>query len=115
MPTAPVSLSPGRSIQPDPRAMTIGEREGLIARIRQIRRTAAPRERPTSDAGDPQADRLQSLETRVAHLERLLEGLQDSVYRESERHAKMIAELQNQVQPGAMGAALAEDTRSRGL
>lgn len=96
--------------------MTIVEREGLIARIRQIRRRAAPQEGLTSDAGDgPQADRLQALEARVAHLERLLEGLQDSVHRESERHAKLIAELQTQVQPGAMGAALAKDTRNRGL
>jgi hypothetical protein len=96
--------------------MTIGDREGLIARIRQIRRPGAAQERSTSDAGDdPQADRLQALEARVAHLEQLLEGLQDSVHRESERHAKLIAELQNQVQPGAMGAALAKDTRNRGL
>ena len=95
--------------------MTIGEREGLIARIRQIRRAAAPRERPTSDADDPRADRLQALEARVAHVEQLLEGLQDSVHRESERHEKLIAELQTQVQPEAMRAALAEDTRSRGL
>jgi hypothetical protein len=52
---------------------------------------------------------------RVSHLERLLEGLQDSVHRESERHEKLIAELQAQVQPGAMGASLAEDARNRGL
>jgi hypothetical protein len=96
--------------------MTIGDREGLIARIRQIRRPAAPQERSTSDAGDdPHVDRLQALEARVAHLEQLLEGLQDSVHRESERHAKLIAELQTQVQPGAMGAALAKETRNRGL
>jgi uncharacterized coiled-coil protein SlyX len=98
--------------------MTIGDREGLIARIqqlRQIRRPAAARERPTSGAGDPQPDRLQGLEARVAHLEQQLEGLQDSVHRESERHAKLIAELQTQVQPAAMGAALAEDARDRGL
>ena len=95
--------------------MMIGEREGLIARIRQIRRTAAPRERPNSDAKGPHADRLQALEARVAHVENLLEGLQDSVYRESERHAKLIAELQNQVSPQAMGAALAEEARDRGL
>jgi hypothetical protein len=37
------------------------------------------------------------------------------VHRESERHAKLIAELQDQIQPAAMGAALAEDARSRGL
>jgi dihydroorotase-like cyclic amidohydrolase len=47
--------------------------------------------------------------------ERLVEGLQDSVHRESKRHAKLIAELQAQIQPGAMGAALARDARSRGL
>ena len=60
-------------------------------------------------------NRIQALEARVAHLERLLEGLQDSVHRESERHARLIAGLQTQVQPEAMGAALAENTRDRGL
>jgi hypothetical protein len=95
--------------------MTMGDRERLITRIRQIRRPAADRERSSSDAGDRQPDRLQGLEARVAHLEQQLEGLQDSVHRESERHAKLIAELQTRVQPGAMGAALAEDARSRGL
>jgi hypothetical protein len=95
--------------------MTIGDREGLIARIRQIRRPSADRKRTSSDVGDRQPDRLQGLEGRVARLEQQLEGLQDSVHRESERHAKLIAELQTQVQPGAMGAALAEDARNRGL
>jgi hypothetical protein len=51
----------------------------------------------------------------MAHLERLVEGLQDSVHRESERHAKLIADLQAEVRPRAMGAALAEDARDRGL
>jgi TolA-binding protein len=95
--------------------MTMGDREGLIARIRQVRRLPTARERPNRAATDPQPDRLQALEGRVAHLEQQLEGLQDSVHRESERHAKMIAELENRVQPGAMGAALAEDARNRGL
>jgi len=95
--------------------MTIVDREGLIARIRQIRIPAAPRHRPPSDAGDPQPDRVQALESRVAHLEQLLEGLQDSVHRESERHAKLLAELHTQVQPGTMGAALAENARNRRL
>jgi hypothetical protein len=95
--------------------MTLGERERLIGRIRQIRRSVAAHERPSSDAGDPQPDRVQELEARVAHLEQLLEGLQDSVHRESERHAAIIAEVQAQIEPGAMGAALAEETRRRGL
>jgi uncharacterized coiled-coil protein SlyX len=100
--------------------MTIGDREGLIRRIRQVRRSnaareSADRERPSSTTSDPQFDRLQSLETRVAHMEQLLEGLQDSVHRESERHVRLIAELQAQVEPATMRAALAEDARIRGL
>ena len=91
------------------------EREGLIARIRQVSRLPTARDRPTRDATDPQPNRLQAVEARVAHLEKQLQGMQDSVHRESERHAKLIAELQTQVQPGAMGAALAEDARNRGL
>lgn len=93
----------------------MSEREGLIARIRHVRRLAAAAERPASSVDDPAPNRLQQLETRLAHIERLVEGLQDSVHRESERHDQLIAELQNQVQPGAMGAALAEDARNRGL
>ncbi|MGZ6712887.1 MAG: hypothetical protein ACXVE7_15140 [Solirubrobacteraceae bacterium] len=58
---------------------------------------------------------MQSLEARVAQLEKLVEGLQDSVHRESERHAKLIAELQNQVRPDVMSEALAKDARERGL
>jgi hypothetical protein len=100
----------------------MGEREGLIARLSQVRRSAAGADASArrSTVG-PQAgrgardDRVDGLEARIAHLERLVEGLQDSVHRESERHGKLIAELQAQIQPGAIGAALAEDARSRGL
>lgn len=97
--------------------MMLPEREGLIARIRQVRRLAVARDRADGPARDPdpEAHTLRALEARVAHLERLVEGLQDSVHRESERHDKAIAELQGQVDPGAMGAALAEDARNRGL
>ena len=92
------------------------DREGLIARIRQIRRldTAADASARQSTV-KPQDDRVHELETRIAHLEQLVEGLQNSVHRESARHGKLIAELQAQIQPGAMGSALAEDARSRGL
>jgi hypothetical protein len=93
----------------------MSDREGLITRIRQVRRVATARDRASSDAGEPQPDRIQALEVRVAHLEQLLEGLQDSVYRESERHSRMIAELENRIEPAAMGAALAKDARARGL
>jgi hypothetical protein len=95
------------------------ELEGLVGRVRQTRRANAAEEdvmaagREAARAGG--ADPIAGLERRVAHLERLLEGFQDSVYRESERHAKMITDLQLQVEPGAMSASLAEDARNRGL
>jgi hypothetical protein len=95
--------------------MTMGDREGLIARIRQVRRLAVIRDRPRGPASDSQAERFHALEERMAHLEQLVEGLQDSVHRESERYSKLIADLQDQVQPGAMGAALAKEARNRGL
>ncbi|MGH2881717.1 MAG: hypothetical protein ACRDPA_03270 [Solirubrobacteraceae bacterium] len=100
----------------------MGEGDGLIARVRRVRRSStgadASGARPSvgleAGRGTPD-DRVNALEARVAHLERLVEGLQDSVHRESERHGKLIADLQEQIQPGTMGAALAEDARSRGL
>ena len=96
--------------------MRKGELEGLVGRVRQVRRAAAAVATPDGDAGSSvDLDRIGSLEARVGHLERLLEGFQDSVYRESERHARMIAELQSHTQPGAISAALAEDARTRGL
>jgi len=95
--------------------VTIGDREGLIARIRQIRRVSAVRDEPIPEADAAQSERLRSLEGRVAHLEQMVEGLQDSVHRESERHGQLIAELHAQIQPGAMSAALADDARHRGL
>jgi hypothetical protein len=98
------------------------ELEGLVGRIRQVRRANAATgaadgaaDSAGAAAGDPDRDRIAALERRVAHLERLLEGFQDSVYRESERHSKLIIELQTQVEPGAMRASLAEDARNRGL
>jgi BMFP domain-containing protein YqiC len=88
----------------------------MIARIRQIRRVS----RTADDATDrrivdPERDQLRVLEARVEHLEALVQGLQDSVHRESARHAKRIAELEARVQPAALGKALSKDTRARGL
>jgi uncharacterized coiled-coil protein SlyX len=87
----------------------------LVARIRQIRRTAAAEKRAATATTQPDTHRIDALEARIAHLERLVEGLQDSVYRESERHSKLIAELQAQIEPAAMRAALTKDARVRGL
>lgn len=96
--------------------MTLRDRESLIARIRVLRRVKGASPEPAADATTPvDAPRTDPLERRVAHLEQLLEGLQDSVHRETERQGRLIAELQAQIQPGAMGAALSKDARDRGL
>ena len=91
------------------------EREGLITRIRQIRRVAAAAEKPSNASTNPEPDELRSLEARVAHLEQMIEGFQDSVHRESARQAKIITELEARTQPAAMSAALSKDARERGL
>jgi hypothetical protein len=94
----------------------VPERERLIARIRQMRRTAridAPAAPPSASA--PEQDRLRALQTRVEHLEALLQGLQDSVHRDSLRRDKQFAELEARLQPAALGRALSDDARARGL
>jgi uncharacterized coiled-coil protein SlyX len=61
------------------------------------------------------ADRVEDLNTRVAHLEQLVQGLQDSVYRESQRQDRRITELETRTEPGALAAALSKDARERGI
>ena len=96
--------------------MSVHEREGLIARIRHLRRVAAAADtRPTTAATNPDPPEAQSLAVRIAHLEQQLDGLQDSVHRESARQSKRIAELEAQIQPSALSAALSKDARDRGL
>lgn len=96
--------------------MSSGEREGLIARIRQIRRTAQPTAARTRPAEAPAAEHeLHLLEQRVAHLEQLVQGLQDSVHRESKRQGERIAELEARVQPSELARALSQNARNRGL
>ncbi len=98
--------------------MTLRDRDGLIARIRQVRRATAAAEatdsgKPVTYVSDP--DHVRALEARVEHLEALVQGLQDSVHREFSRHAKLIVELEARTQPAALGRALSDDARDRGL
>jgi hypothetical protein len=96
--------------------MRTGERERLVTRIRQLRQTGKTTEvKPPSDAGDADRAQFVVLEQRIAHLEQLLEGLQDSVHRESERQGKRIAELEARIEPAALGEAMSKDARERGL
>ena len=90
-------------------------REGLIARIRQIRRSADTAQRRASSTFQPNNDVTRGLEERIAHLEQLVEGLQDSVHREALRHDKRIADLEARMQPGELSKALSKNARERGL
>ncbi len=92
------------------------ERERLIARIRQVRRVAKTADQAArAPALDPREDRLRLLEERIEDLESLVRGLQDSVHRESSRQGKRIADLEARIQPAAIGKALSDDARARGL
>jgi hypothetical protein len=94
----------------------VRQREGLIARIVQMRRGApAPLPARAGEVSGPEPATLESLEARVAHLEGMVQGLQDSVHRESSRQGKRIAELEARLEPGALAIALSEDARQRGL
>jgi hypothetical protein len=91
----------------------VRDREGLIGRILQIRRTAEAAGPPRPET--PDVDQLRALRERVEHLEKLVQGLQDSVHRESSRQGKQIAELEARIHPAALGKALSDDARERGL
>jgi hypothetical protein len=68
--------------------------------------TPAP-ESPSSDSS--------ALEARVAHLEGMVQGLQDSIHRESIRQSKRMGELEARTEPSALAVALSRDARERGL
>jgi hypothetical protein len=94
----------------------VHEREGLMGRIRQLRRPSAEPEEPAQPAaGGPGQDELRALEARIRHLEELVQGLQDSVHRETTRIGRRIGEVEARIQPAALGRALSDDARERGL
>jgi hypothetical protein len=84
-----------------------------LARLRSRKKAASG-----ADAGGPEAamsQRLDAVEKRLEHLEAMVEGLQDSVHRESVRQAKKIDELQKSADPAAIRRALERDAREHGL
>jgi hypothetical protein len=58
---------------------------------------------------------LESLESRVGHLEAMLLGLQDSVDREFQRQDGQLEELHARLDPAALAAALSKHAREHGL
>jgi hypothetical protein len=58
---------------------------------------------------------LRRVEERLDHLEALVQGLQDSVHRDSIRHEERMSELERKTEPEALAKALSNDARRRGL
>jgi hypothetical protein len=61
------------------------------------------------------AERLDSLERRVMHLETMVEGLQDSVHREITRMNMDLDDLHARTDPASIRRALSDDARTHGL
>jgi hypothetical protein len=81
------------------------------ARIERALGATRPRQQPP----DEDRRRLEQIEQRLAHLETLVEGLQDAVHRDSVRHEDRMSQLERKLEPEAVAKALSEDARRRGL
>jgi hypothetical protein len=98
-------------------------RRRVLDRVVALRRTTGNGKDATSGepGADPapeplgQGDVIQRLQQRVQHLEHELQGLQDSVHRESRRRDEEMKDLQRKLQPGELARSLSDDARRRGL
>lgn len=92
---------------------------GILDRIRHEPRDASPDEPASSPSSGSRDERLTEevadLRSRIAHLEQLVQGLQDSVHRGSERQDKRLSDIERQIEPATLAAALSKDARTRGL
>jgi hypothetical protein len=94
----------------------VRDANGLVARISHLHRVAAASAPRAAAAGlNPDSVRVHALEARIAHLEELLEGLQDSVHREFLRQSKQLAELEGRIEPAVLAVTLSTRARERGL
>jgi hypothetical protein len=59
--------------------------------------------------------RLESVETRMDHLEAAFEGLQDALYRQARREDEDREELHRRTAPDRIARDLSDDARRRGL
>ncbi|MGI8429936.1 MAG: hypothetical protein ACR2OB_11690 [Solirubrobacteraceae bacterium] len=89
------------------------QRERLVARVAQMRRAGAAR--VATETGSEYPATLGALEARIVALEAMVQGLQDSVHRETTRQSRQIAELEARMEPSTLAVALSRDARQRGL
>jgi hypothetical protein len=94
----------------------------LVTRAQAGLRTVAARARTQwerrAGAGIPEqreADALEVLERRLAHVEAELEGLQDAVHRQAVREHANVEDLRRRLAPERIAKDLSDDARRRGL
>jgi hypothetical protein len=93
-----------------PNFSTIGER----VRRRWQRRSRGARTEPlVGDVG--WEHRFEACEARIEHLETMLEGLQDALYRHEILDEENTAELRRRTHPEQMARDLSQDARRRKL
>jgi uncharacterized coiled-coil protein SlyX len=93
-------------------------RQEIMARFGMVPRTreALPDAPPVADGDDLETvARVQRMEARIAHLEALIEGLQDSVDREIQRLDGAVEDLRTRTEPVNMSRALSAEARRRGI
>jgi hypothetical protein len=101
------------------RAAMSQEFDGLMARIRQFRHSIATPDVITqltpAAVSQLEPGSLEALQQRIAELEQLVQGFQDSVHREAERQERRLTDLEARIEPVALAAALSKDARERGI
>jgi exonuclease VII large subunit len=85
----------------------------LLDRVVQQRRRGLEQAESSEEKG--RRDRLAALEERVTYLERLLEGLQDSVHRVAVRQQQEMEALREKTEPAQLARALGRYSRQRRL
>jgi len=88
----------------------------LASRLTPAWRARAADEETAGGTLDPDLERrLAALDQRLEHLEAALEGLQDALYRQSQRADEQHAEMTERTEPGRLARELSADARRRGL
>ena len=93
----------------------------MLERVVQLRRgkaAEAEAEAPVDEGVKAEAaytEQIKALEARIAHLEAIVEGLQDAVHREAVRRGKQIESLEAKTEPDEITRALSRDARERGI
>ena len=98
--------------KPAPRTARLSRLLDRVVQQGRRRTDDPPPARSAESGGD---DRLADLEDRVLYLERLVEGLQDSVHREAVRQERMLEALKQRTEPAEIARALERHSRQHGL